>query len=434
MSVEAWHGETERVRWFGKPGTMRHPSFSSGSPLAMNDLSRLSERLRNPQDAFPLLFAAQGPQRQTRVADAIDRMAQGLREGRIPNASLEEIKFTLGRAIEQAWDASVSTPYFYGGLWKQQSYAVQEVDNALRKPTSLHDLKVAIGRFAKLTVHLDVDAEPALRAMRTFLNEHAPLAEAGELLKGLAVKRGVKTETEREADARYVPPIANAQAAAMLHAALEQVTAKHYTQMERLFEQQFLSEVNAYAQYLQRPYEERHRDRYRRPFHQVEHLCVSEEGNSMVGTQVVMVLNTPAIVHRYAAREATLVREHFLTKNMRKLASLIDGKPGVRRIEVVGSDLSLKGLTGTLQVSFTDGSSFQAVNSVVQSTSTRGNRFYRYPLTFHKIRMPDGSTIARQSEEWMNTVFVPPKDGTPATTLDVDASTTVPTPRRRPSR
>lgn len=398
-------------------------------------MSDLSDRLRDPHDAFPLLIAAQGPQRQVRVIEAIDRMAQGLREGRIPNATMEAIKFTLGRAIEQAWETSVSTPFFYAGLWQQQSDAVQEVDNALRKPTGLHDLKVTIARFPKLTAKLNVDAEPALRAMRTLLDQLAPLADAGETLKGLAVKRGVKTDAERNAEARYVPPIANAQAAAMLHAALEQVTAKHYTQMERLFEQQFLSEVNAYAQHLQRPFEERHRDRYHRQFHQVGHLCVSEEGNSMVGTQVVMALDTPAIVHRYAAREATLVREHFLTKNMRKLASLIDGKPGVRRIEVVGSDLSLKGLTGTLQVSFTDGSSFQAINSVVQSISTRGNRFYRYPLTFHKIRMPDGSTIARQSEEWMNTVFVPPKTPGDGTTVATDAPRpSVAAPHRRLKR
>ncbi len=109
-----------------------------------------------------------------------------------------------------------------------------------------------------------------------------------------------------------------------------------------------------------------------------------------------------------ARAEAEAVRDLFVAKNLRKIASVVEAKERESAMTVckaLAHTVSLAGLSGTFRVAFADGSGFDFANSVVFKTSPLGKRFNQFPLTFHDVVLADGTKMPRPSEERMNAVF-----------------------------
>jgi hypothetical protein len=131
-------------------------------------------------DEFPLLL--EGARQPGRARAAIDLFRDGLAAGGIRNVDLQDAKSRLGRALDQAWERHVSSPFFHAGRWEAQPEPVRALNNACN-PSSLHDL-LAVAKRLRAS-----DATgPAVEAMRALTAEVLPLAEAARELKGLVLK------------------------------------------------------------------------------------------------------------------------------------------------------------------------------------------------------------------------------------------------------
>jgi hypothetical protein len=113
-----------------------------------------------------------------------------------------------------------------------------------------------------------------------------------------------------------------------------------------------------------------------------------------------------AILAAKATEVADNIRYDFVHKNFRKLASIIEAKGNFARGRVISHMINLAGLTGRLQFTFEDGSSFVAQNAVVHVRNQYGTQFSRFPLTFHDVKLPGGTPMRLPSEERMNSVFL----------------------------
>lgn len=130
---------------------------------------------------FPLLRQT-ASSRTERFDQAIQAIASGLETGMIRNVHYKAAKEALGRAADQAWKNEVSEPFFYTGRYQDQPETVQALWNSIMI-MSLHDVLATARKLAKTTA-----TGPAVEAMKAYLDEVLPLAEAVASLKDKVVK------------------------------------------------------------------------------------------------------------------------------------------------------------------------------------------------------------------------------------------------------
>ena len=121
------------------------------------------------------------------------------------------------------------------------------------------------------------------------------------------------------------------------------------------------------------------------------------------------ITNSAHVIDKRAGENADEVCRFFVSKNVRKLDSIVEAKGNFTGIDIVSKSLNPSGMEGRLRLRFDDGTSFEARSSVVMVWSASGKPFQRFPLTFHNVVMPDQTIMARPSEERMNTLFVTPE-------------------------
>lgn len=127
-----------------------------------------------PED-FPLLLAAS--RQSARFDDSVRILAGGLQTGSIRNKALSDVKDTLSRVVEVGWMRYVSEPFFYGGRYEAQSQPVNDLNSSILM-MGLHNV-IATHRKLERT---KAQGE-AVEAMRAFIAEAMPLAEAVNALK-----------------------------------------------------------------------------------------------------------------------------------------------------------------------------------------------------------------------------------------------------------
>ena len=136
-----------------------------------------------------------------------------------------------------------------------------------------------------------------------------------------------------------------------------------------------------------------------------------------------LLLQKDAIVTKYpqdavakkakeeAEKEGNLVASNFMTKNLDKLMSLLKQKK-LKDIKVSGLHVSYPSIESSMSFTFEGDSSFKVVNKFVYVTSSRGIGFYRYPTTFHDVKV-NGKPMATPSEYKVYMEFsgeAPPKE------------------------
>jgi len=136
---------------------------------------------------FPLFFSiletsAKSERRAEQALKDIEQINEALRLGKIRNVDYQDLKSSLGRAVESAWESHVGDPYFYAGKWQGQPRAAQDLYDSI-SIMGLHSVKAAAKK-----AQASLDQSEATVAMRAILAELLALAEAMDKLKPLVVK------------------------------------------------------------------------------------------------------------------------------------------------------------------------------------------------------------------------------------------------------
>lgn len=129
---------------------------------------------------FPALRAA--ARKPQTFDNAVLMVRTGIEAGAIRNVDLKSAKETISSAVYDGWKIAVSEPYFYSGRYQDQPSGVYEFYSSFLV-MGLHDMLATSRKLAKTNL-----SGEAIEAMRTFVAEALPLAEAVACLKDKVIK------------------------------------------------------------------------------------------------------------------------------------------------------------------------------------------------------------------------------------------------------
>lgn len=96
----------------------------------------------------------------------------------------------------------------------------------------------------------------------------------------------------------------------------------------------------------------------------------------------------------------------FVYKNTHKIAFILTKKNNLKNVSISNVRFNAGVIECDVKCTFNDGSEFRVHNQVVMSSSKYGNWFYRYPTTFHNVKLSDGSKMTSPSELKMEKNFI----------------------------
>lgn len=368
------------------------------------ELKDIIERLKDPEENFPLILDANklSPARLERYIDSLKRNAEYLEAGSIPNARHKEQADTLNRLADGAFEKSLSEPFAWSANFKFDP-AVRELYNSMNS-MSLTQIGSSIKKLSKfMSARPELSEDPFIKTAVAVFAELNVIVQAADALKGIVHKKVMKSEKEREAEAKYIPPVADKAAFEQVEKTLIQVT-------DDLYQGLVDARIKMNTSVLDRAiFKSENGTRYD-GFDEYEKRMLSLAAKSETGAyrpkqKYLKKPDAEELVAKFSVKEADEIRDSFVLKNLQKLASIIDKKNNMASIEIVGRSVDLNGMEGTLKISFKDDSSFKVTNQVVLSQSVYGKLFYRYPLIFREVKRPNQEVQARSSEEEMNLSF-----------------------------
>ena len=357
---------------------------------------------------FPIIKS--GLVRYTKHFDAaIIAVSTALETGTITNPVYQDSKSMVNRALEEAWQALISTKYIYRRDSETFPPDVYDFYHTIGLAPEIH----RIAGMSKKVQNTKL-SHPMITDMRNFLTDALPLVEMFEKVKTKVVKRQPKPVEDRKE--KYNAPAASMTAIGEVKRMLEQVTQDAFLSLVQSFEDYITRLFNNYmnAQKKSRADGEplslydyyspsRGKNYHPQGFDYVSKLVNLGTSRS---AETKAKPNWKSIVTTEATKQAEHIREMFVYKNLFKLDSIIEAKGNFNHGEIVGHTVNMGSLEGTFRFFFTDGSYFTVKNSAVWSHSVYGKGFTRFPLTFHNVVMVDGSLMGQPSEARMNTVFV----------------------------
>lgn len=363
-----------------------------------------------PASQYPLIRAALSEKQLQRFSERVASLEEAQTRGEIANPIYQDARQSLNRDFQRAWEKHVSHPHIWG-----KAMSLPEKLDALTMYPEVHTAKGKEKKLEKLKgPEYEVAAvAEAMAAMRSLLAEMRPLADLVEDLKTKTVKR--KPASEAEVVPGFTAPRAEPASVKYARELFEGVTREACDKLVSAINRGYKLRVEGYLQ--QNPVGEvpqssvvdylKAKNRGVVPSDDYSILCMAVEVERRPKNPLKMIEGWETALHEKAVSEAKAIQDSFVYKNVRKVASILEGK-GLQMlsdVKVIGHSVNISGLSGTFQFSFRDGSSFVATNSVVGSTSVHGKPFLRFPLTFHEVKLPGGEPMKQPSEERMNTVF-----------------------------
>lgn len=364
----------------------------------------------------PILIAHINERRAVALRSAVEALTAAQAAGSIPNPTYIGAKDTISRAVEEAWRVVSEVKPRTGEMPRN----VGEWIWALPTPYS------GVATFArsltkKLANHPD---HPAIvdfvKSARAFAAEIAPLGALITDLKDKTVKRAPAGSGEP----KYVAPPATSEAMRRIHETLEGMVAEAHAGLVARFiegDSKVVAAFRAAQEASEKgdtlsPHEHLEAKGWKNRYGRVEidedalrvllDVTVRQHDPRYVEpTRYLISPETDAIIERNARKSADAIRDRFVYKNVTKLDSIVEKKGNLRSAEVIGREVHLGGMTGTMRFVFEDGSAFTVKNAMVWSQSVHGRVFPRFPLTFHGVVLADGSPMRQPSEEKMNKHF-----------------------------
>lgn len=344
-----------------------------------------------------------------RFNNAVSEIEACDHDGSIPNVLYKGAKDIFNHALDKAYE-QIRHEQYAACRYRDLPVTVQKFAD-LFGIVYLHAVPGLIKRAEKLKMD-GQEHHPFRTQMLILLYDVKVLAEIMTDLKDKVVKRQPKPVEEQKVG--YHPPKVSTKAEAKVVALLEEVTTKSYEDLKIRLMHHFHNGHRLFLEALAddaklTPYDYFVKNRQYTPDHTLANVIEKvRDYNASSRTYVSMSMDLVAVTFgNIAIKTADEIRTHFVHKNFRKIASIIEGKGDTYlNGTAVESTVDLNGLEGTFYFTFSDESCFTVVNKVVLSYSVYGKPFNRFPLTFHDVRLPGNKKMARPSEERMNKVFL----------------------------
>jgi hypothetical protein len=368
-----------------------------------------------PDLKFPVITEALSPRKQEQFKDAVFNLRTAIDAGEMANARFLEAKDTISRTLRYAWSEGVQKPFRWN---KEYNDAASEKELAALREFSGDPQVNTIKKMKRQAAAVGkTDAGLAITAM---------LEEAGSVLqmvvdgKAIAVK---KTAAPKKVSAteKYQSPDASRSVMADVLKELTHITEEARQGIAATIGKRHTQLIERFLKAQTAHYEEPVDDRPARfdPYTYARALGRgTADGPLMASIRLVVIGqmsegchkflprdNPEEIISKQAAEDADMICRSFIEKNLVKLAPIVEGKGNYDGLKVLGRNVDPSQMEGRLRISFDDGSSFEARTQAVMSFSEYGTAFMRYPLTFHDVEMPDGSSMKRPSEKKMNEDF-----------------------------
>jgi hypothetical protein len=371
---------------------------------------------------FPILSANIKESRIKSLDIVLADLTKGMAENAIANIDHKNAKDVLGRVVDDVWTKAV-TDTVRGTAYTTMTEAERKLYFEITSAPYMH----LVNSKLKLIEKSGVTAEFATKA-KTFLTEIKPIADAVVHLKDKVQKRQPKAPEDIKA--RYLAPIAGMEAIMEVRRVLLDVTEEQYEDLKSYFAKTKNNKLDALIKLtdklrdtcpngkVPREHEayqafktlnERHTDlkmALPRDAYEPVDAKAARRADYHEYPAIQRSADADASILKSATKDADFAREEFIYKNLKKLESVIDAKKNFDRIEVLASGFNISGLEASFRLHFKDKSRFDIKLQGVFVVNSYDTQFYRYPLTFSEVYLPNGTKMPRPSEQRVNEIFV----------------------------
>ncbi|KKN86206.1 hypothetical protein LCGC14_0270750 [marine sediment metagenome] len=377
-----------------------------------------------PASDYPIIFNALTLRKQQQFAEAISALEAGRDAGTMPNAVYLRSKQSISRCTEYAWSELTRKPYSWN---RDYIKSASEEERAKLYDIAAYPQVNNITKLGRQAEGLG-DTQAGL-AMRSIMEEVRPIFEIIRTGKDIAVKK-VPAPVPPTAVERYQAPTASGTAMAAILLELTEITRAARAGIASALSRQHEKTVDTF---LARQHAHQQSTKTDRPvrfdiFSYAKHLGQGKADAQLMDRLTVALDQSVGskgekhytwkaegqkIVAQRSAKEADLICQSYIEKNMAKLAPIIEERGDYASMKIIGRNVDPGSMTGHLRLLFKDGARFDARSQAVMSFSVYGTPFMRYPLTFHNVQLGDGSLISRPSEKKMNEEFARCVEETP---------------------
>jgi len=361
------------------------------------------EELKEAKSAgykFPIVRKHIDGHRKKRFDSSVEKIAFFTKEKELTATELKDNKEGVNRAFEDAYGEFIRAKYFHSGKWESLP---EEIRHDADISPAAHKTPGQLKKIAKFKKKID---HPLLNDIEKFLKEIEAISADIVALKGMVVKKKRAEVEKKEAVNASEKEILSHKDVKKVRKMLIQITKDVRSAVEKNYAAYYKSELDNWK--------EQHKPDDRKTmvgivYSRKPHLrailgAVVEEGKGRY--EQVVVKNWKSIFKKKAAKEADQMLEQFILKNTAKLGKIVAAKDNLKTIKMGNIETSMGVVEGGMDLVFKDGSKFIVINKVVGSYSKNGTPFYRYPTTFHNVKLPDGNKLGRPSEARMKKEFL----------------------------
>lgn len=374
-----------------------------------------------PAEDFPTVIASIKRHRLESFRSAVAVLEAGRDAGGLANARFLEAKDDVSRAVEAAWACEISDKWAGRSGYEADTEERAAIYEVISTGHPAPHLMRSLSRRA-----MAVGETEAGRAIRAMLADLTPLMDLLAHCKTITIKRTPEALAQNRAIASPMRHVSK-DTARHVGYVLDEVIAEARLTLVRSIEARCKHLLEQFL--LAKAANDTPAEGVRRPvrFSPYEYSVKVARGNSsplvceILGvlleetrdkihgrTHWVPRTNHEALGLGIANLKADEMCRAYLERTLHKLCPIIESKGNLKRIEVLGKRISPAGMLAFLRVGFADDSRFDAHTTVVFSVSVRGVAFNRFPLTFHNVVMPDGTSLPNPSEERLNEIFAAP--------------------------
>lgn len=360
--------------------------------MKLYDVKPLFEAEELTVGAFPTMKGALSEGSLKRFEAQLARMKGFLAAGELIKSEFADLKM-INRYIEETVNRVLAAPYWHGGEYeKLPEHLRYDLDYG---NIAMHTIPSKLKKALALQKKGDHEV---LKKYIDLMNEMMPLHVKQKELKGMIVTKKKADVEKKAAKETYTANIMAHEDVVRVKKVLTEITNDLRSRVLASNYQYLLSVVERHvAQYDPA---DRNTSNYgrnaRNPFvRAIINKAVTQEHRKPEALKE----NWKEEIQKEAKKMTDEILEQFITKQTSKLAEILVKKDNMKSVRLENARTGSGIIEGLLQLDFEDGSSFEVNNKIVWAVSKLGKQFYRFPTTFHNVKMPDGKTLSGKASE-----------------------------------
>ena len=382
-------------------------NFIKSGVSGMNIISHNLKRIASVIYANKLVIPS-GVKKTDRmeIAKAVIERANEL--GKIYNVDYKDLKDNVSRRFEESADGLKEVvEKIEGGRTKNWDEIYWMIPMGMN---SLGKFEREIQRFKNVPVFVE---------LKKFVDEWKPYLEAIKALKDKVVM-GRKPNENPSENRPYQPPLhqVSTDVTKAVKDSLDKVVDNQYDQYVKEMKDMILNWAVGYVGDMEKtPTMRKDKRKYFRvefgsdSFRMDVCQALTEDKEDQHGMyspsdliSVKLKKDYDLLAQKMAVQQADALKDMFISKNLRKMVTVVSKKQ-LKNTEVKwGSLAGGTGFSGKITFNFDDGASFVVYNQAVTVWNTY-RPFMRFPTTFHDVVFSDGTKKKMMSEQEMNEVW-----------------------------